>query len=362
MWKQKVKKQKSRKKSMGKTFWCAFAAGLVLVLCGCGDTKGNENIKEGMRAVEAMDYRSAMDYFETAKESGEDKRLIARGMGIASMGLTEYEEAVSYFEECLSYSSGIVEDMDFDVNYYLAAAHCKNGSFAEAEQIYNAILAMREETEVYFLRGNARIEQENTRGAVEDFEKVMEQNPGNYDIWIEIYEILAAHGLSEQGQEYLQRALDGADKKMTAYDRGRIYYYLGDYLQACAYLEEAKRMDTADVYYYLGMSYEATGDYSYALNNVYIKYLSLKEGDARIYNQQGLCYLKQGDYAPALEAFQNALKIPNNGMRQTLRFNEVVAYEFLGDFETAKVLLAEYLETYPDDEAALREYGFLSTR
>lgn len=346
-------------KSMGKRFWIALALGMTLA--GCGNTKENENTAEGMRAVENMDYRSAVECFEAAEEKGENKRLIARGRGIASMGLTDYTAAVSYFEECLSYSSGMVEDMDFDVNYYLAAAHCKLGNFAEAEQIYDAILALREETEAYFLRGNARMEQGNTAGAIEDFEKVMTQKPTDYDVWIEIYEILAAHGFSEQGQEYLQQALE-ADKKMTAYDKGRIYYYLGEYLQACTCLEEAKKMDTADVYYYLGLSYEATGDFSYALNNVYIKYLSLKEGDARIYNQQGLCYMKQGDYALALEAFQNALEIPDNGMTQALRFNEIAAYEFLGEFETAKERITEYLEIYPNDEAALREYGFLSTR
>lgn len=342
----------------------AFAAviGICIALAGCGGSRENKNTEDGMRAIEALDYRSALKCFEAAKENGEDGRLIARGMGIASMGLADYEAAISYFEECLAYSDGFVQNMDFDVNYYMAAAHCKNGTFAEAEQIYDAILAMREEVECYFLRGNARLEQGKTEYAVADFEKVIEMEPNDYEVLVKIYEILEAHGMKEEGQAYLQTALTERSKKMTAYDKGIIYYYLGDYLQACVQLEEAKKLGTADVYYYLGMSYEATGDHSYALNNVYIKYLNQNEGDARIYNQQGLCYLKQGEYALALEAFQNAMKIPDNGMMQTLQFNEIVAYEYLGEFAAAEALLNNYLQTYPDDEAAIREYGFLSTR
>lgn len=337
--------------------------GLCIALTGCGEKKENKNIEEGMNAIEAMDYHGAMACFENAKENGEDARLLTRGMGIASMGMTDYEAAISYFKECLSYSDGFIQNMDYDVNYYLAAAYCKNGQYVEAEQIYNAILAMREEAECYFLRGNARLGQGKTEEAVADFEKVISMKPNDYDVLITIYEILEAHGLKERGQAYLQTALTEREKKMTAYDKGMIYYYLGDYLQACVQLEDAKKLGTADVYYYLGMSYEATGDYSYALNNVYMKYLGLnEEGDARIYNQQGLCYLKQGDYELALEAFQNAIKIPDNGMMQTLQFNEIVAYEFLGEYAAAEALLNNYLQTYPDDEAAIREYGFLSTR
>ncbi len=349
---------KNKKKSM--VFLAAI--GICVALAGCGETKEYKNIKDGMDAIEALDYRGAMEYFKAAAENGEDARLIARGMGIASMGLTDYEGAISYFEECLAYSDGFVENMDFDVNYYLAAALCKNGDYAEAEQIYDAILALRDEAECYFLRGNARLEQGKTENAIADFEKVIEMVPNDYDVLIKIYEILEAHEMKEQGQAYLQTALTEREKKMTAYDKGIIYYYLGDYLQACVQLEEAKKLGTADVYYYLGMSYEATGDFSYALNNVYIKYLNQNDGDARIYNQQGLCYLKQGDYELALEAFQNAMKIPDNGMMQTLQFNEIVAYEFLGEFAAAEALLNNYLQTYPDDAAAIREYGFLSTR
>ena len=49
-------------------------------------------------------------------------------------------------------------------------------------------------------------------------------------------------------------------------------------------------------------------------------------------------------------------------MAQTLRYNQIVAYERAGDFAKAKSLMNAYLSSYPDDEAAQREAVFLSTR
>ena len=68
------------------------------------------------------------------------------------------------------------------------------------------------------------------------------------------------------------------------------------------------------------------------------------------------------DYQAALTAFQAGLAIEGNQLMQVLSFNEIVAYEYLGDFKQATVLMQKYLGTYPDDEKAIREYEFLQTR
>ena len=89
----------------------------------------------------------------------------------------------------------------------------------------------------------------------------------------------------------------------------------------------------------------------------------LKQGpDAEIYNQLGLCELAKKDYQKALEAFQAGKQIEGNSLMQTLSFNEIVAYEYLQDYQKAAVLLNAYLQNYPDDQAAIREQQFLSTR
>lgn len=342
--------------------------GLCLLLAavsfsGCGKKNGDSALAQGMQQIEAMEYSEALASFDAAREAGCDERLAARGRGIACMGLTDYEAAIESFLQCLSLSDGMIVEMDYDVNYYLAAAYQKLERYKEAAEVYDAILAMRpEDADAFYLRGNARLQQGQYQEAKEDFDRALSLKPANYDRLIQIYEVLSANGYKEIGQEYLETALSERAGKMNTFDKGRIQYYLGDYEQAQVSLEQAKNGKSAEAYLYLGMAYEATGDYNYAITNVYTSYLEKHEGNAAIYNQLGLCYIKQKEYKYALEAFQNAMKIPDNGMMQVLRFNEITAYEYLGEYTQATVLLDNYLKNYPDDEQAKREYGFLSTR
>ena len=49
-------------------------------------------------------------------------------------------------------------------------------------------------------------------------------------------------------------------------------------------------------------------------------------------------------------------------MIQEMRYNEVVCYEKLADWENAKQKASEYLIEYPEDTAMEREAEFLETR
>lgn len=340
---------------------CAAAAlALAGMLTGCGEP--GEKTAGAALLIQSLDYQGALEELAAAEEAGEEQRLIDRSRGIAYMGLTDYGQAVEAFLACLAGSNGLIENIDFDTNYYLAAAYTKNGQFAEAEDTYNAILDLRPgETDACFLRGNVRMSLDNYAGAKEDFDRVISMEPRNYDRLIKIYEILAHFGYRDVGQEYLRTALASGDRQMDNYVIGRIYFYLEEYQKACMALEEAKEKGSAESYLYLGRAYEATGDYNYA-SSVYNSYLGKYEGNAEMYNQLGLCEMAKGEYGKALEAFQAGMQLENSGMMQSLAFNEIVAYEHLGEFEKAYVLMGSYLNSYPDDEQARREYDFLSTR
>ena len=324
---------------MGKIHRKIVAAGVCCLmtgmLTGCGSD--TTKITDGMQLVETLDYQGALNAFDEAEAQKEDSRLIARGRGIASMGLTEYDQAVEYFTQALELSDGWVQNVDYDMNYYLAAAYTKNGQPAEAKKVYDAILGLKpEEKDAYFLRGSAELE-------LGDYESAK-----------------AAHGYREVGQEYLQNVLDTA-KQLDAYDSGRIYYYLGEYQKAYLALDEARDKGGADSYLYLGRAYAATGDYNYA-SSVYNNYLSKQGPNAEIYNELGLCEMAKKEYQNALAAFQAGKQIEGNSLMQTLCFNEIVAYEYLEDYQQAEVLMNAYLQNYPDDQTAIREQQFLSTR
>jgi len=339
----------------------ALAGALMIigVLTGCGTE--NENVSEGMNLIGELKYQEALTEFAEASEVGENERLIARGRGIAYMGMLDYEQAITCFKESLAGSNGFVQDIDFDINFYLASAYTKYGKYEEAKQVYDAILALREEKDAYFLRGNVLLELSDYEAAKADFDKVIAMDSKNYDRLIEIYRVLEHFGYRELGQQYLQTALDAGGSKMKAYDMGRIYYYMGEYQKAYIALEEARTEGNAESYLYLGKAYEATGDYNYA-STVYKDYLSKHTDNAEVYNQLGLCEMAKKDYQKALQAFQTAMQIEDNGIMQILAFNEIVTYEYMGEYKKAAVLLDSYLKMYPDDENAKREQQFLLTR
>ena len=340
---------------------CAVAV-MTALLGGCSFTNSNENITAGMDAVAELNYDGALESFGLAREAGEDERLLYRGEGIAYMGKTRYEEAAAAFEAALSLSDGRLESMDYDINYYLATAYYKLDQKDKAVDVYNAILALRPgERDAYYLRGTVYAEQGNLENARTDFDKVISLAPQDYDRLIDIYCVLSDNGYRETGQEYLRSAMEGGTKNMSNYEKGCISYYLEDYENARNYLEKARDEGGYEAVLFLGRTYETLGDNNYAIS-VYNTYLDNKEANPQILNQLGLCKMQMKDYEGALTAFQTAMNIENNGIMQVLKLNEIVAYENLEEYRNAATLLKAYLETYPDDQEAAREYIFLQTR
>lgn len=336
---------------------------LVLCVSACGSNKNKKNIRAGMECIENADYESALACFDEGLTKGEDKELLLRGKGIAYIGLTRYEEAIEALIEGLSYCDGTLTDLEYDMNYYLALAYAKSGNYQEAYDTYCAILALKSKSATaYYLRGTVAIAMGAHDQAVADFDKAISLNKTDYTAYINIYQVLSEYGYEQEAKAYLEKAMSNGSKSMSDYNRGRICYYMGDYENACIYLDSANKYQTnEDTVLALGKAYQATGDINFAAS-IYVNYLANYGESAVIYNELGLCKLSTGDYASALEAFQNGIGMNNMDMMQSLKYNEVIACEYLGDFKRACVLMESYLAMYPDDEKALREYTFLKTR
>ena len=334
----------------------------AVLLMGCGAQEQLSYTKQGMNAVEALEYEEALGYFETGLDKGEDKRAIYRGMGLAFMGMTHYEDAILYLEAALHEGGGRVEDLDFDLNYYLATAYYKSGRAEDAVSAYDAILALRpKEKDAFYLRGYVKLSQNEFEAAQKDFDAAVALDGKDYDQMIRIYTALEEYGYKEAGMVYLQKMMAQNEKSISDYDMGRMCYYMGDYEKAREYLSKLETSKDYGAALYLGRTYEALGDYNYA-SGIYAAFTENDQTRAEIYNQLGLCRMQMKEYTGALEAFQAAMNIEDNGMMQSLKFNEIVAYEYMGDFKTASALMNSYLKSYPDDAVAKREYEFLRTR
>lgn len=339
-----------------------LAVCLTFLVTGCSIGRKQENIDEGMAAIENMDYEGALVCFEKALVEGEDAELVYRGRGIAYIGLTQYEDAASALEKSLSYCNGMISGLEFDINYYLALAYYKNGDRDKALGVYDAILDLREnEKTAYYLRGTLKLEQGEFEQADGDFRKALELDKTDYDCLFQIYKKMEENGYKEAGAEYLQKALTDGGDKISDYDKGRLYYYLEDYDNAKNALEKARDTGSAEAVLFLGRTYEALGDFNYA-SSVYLNYLGSDPSSAEVQNQLGICRMQMNDYEGALEAFEAGLACEDRTYEQTLKFNEIAARENLSQFSEAASLMEDYLKLYPDDERAKREYEFLKTR
>ena len=346
-----------------KAKWVGVLLSLVLgvMLVGCGETEKSYT-DQGMDALEALDFATANTLFESALAAGEDAQLAYRGQGMALLGLDQYQQAQTAFENALAQSKGRVRKIEYDISYYLAVAQVKGGQLQEAYDTYTAIIGMNErDAKAYYLRGKVSLAMGDLGAALLDFDQAVVLAPTDYDTYILICKDLTNAGYESEGLAYIQRAKN-TDYRKSEYQMGVFHYYAGEYEDARTCFENSRgKKDSKDLITYLGKTYEALGDLNYA-TSLYTDYLTEHPDEAELYVLLGRVKMQLQDYEGALSAFDAGIATGDVTYMQSLKFDEIVAYEYLLDFKKAAVLMQEYLNEYPNDETAKREYDFLKTR
>ncbi len=294
---------------------------------------------------------------------GESEKRSLREQGIADMGAGDYQSAENAFIAALSETNGIVKKTDIDISYYLGVCEYKQGRYDDAEDTFSAIIGIDDEQEdAYYMRGKVKLTKGDKSGALSDFDRAVELEPSKYALYQKIYMDLYDAGFEGEAGDYIGKAVS-ENEKMSDYQHGVFSYYMGDYDEARNYLEKARAdsSDDARLIIYLGRCYAALDDSEYA-QTLYQTWLDSNEADAAMLNELGLVKLKLSDLPGALAAFQKGIELSDEGSMQSLRFNEIVTYERMGEFSKAKNSMASYVSEYPADEAAKREYEFLKTR
>lgn len=337
--------------------WAAAGAAAMIII-GCG---GNSTYDQARTDLSQGAYEEASAGFEATIENGDHVAESYRGAGIAQLNLGNFSEAVEYFDQALA-QDGLDRGFRRDVLSYKATAEYKSEQYAQAMDTCERLLKISDEADSYYLAGRSALAMDEYEKAKEYFDLAASQDHGD-EMALQIYEAYLEQDMEADGTVYLEQVLaTEARSAQEHYERGRIYYYMGDYENAASELSKAIDRNNSEALIAMGEVYLAKDDVESA-REMFQQYIEKEEEHAAAgYNGFVLCDLAEENYESALENVQRGLDVAASDEMQDLLFNEVVAYERSLDFETAQTKAEEYLQLFPDDENMRAEKEFLDSR
>ena len=119
-----------------------------------------------------------------------------------------------------------------------------------------------------------------------------------------------------------------------------------------------------EAYYGKGIACFELKEYEEAVENFETAVLFGVEEDAVFHSFLAAAYMATERYESAIKAYRNALAYEEitAELKQEGRYNLIVAYEKMGDWESAKKELKSYVKDYPDDTRIKRDADFMETR
>ena len=342
---------------------CLALLAVICLFSGCqGGQEAPSLADEGMAAVRQEHYEEALSNFSASIGTDEDVLVSYRGMGMAYMGLEQYEKAVNAFDEAYQLTNDRMKETRRDLLFYKAAALYRQQDYSETINTCTNILDISQEADAFYLRGACYLELGEQEKAKANFDAAVGLSPEDYDLYLNIYECYKEEKLSAEGGAYLSGAMDIEPETPQDYcQRARIYYALEDYESAKKELDALVEEKNGDALFLMGQVYLAMGDYAHS-KSMYQEYIETAGETPLAYNGIVLANLAENDADSALKNIEKGLSLEEEDGKQELLFNEIVAYEYKQDYETAKKKAEAYVEAYPSSEDGKKEYEFLKTR
>ena len=337
----------------------------VLCLAGCGslnvslDPDDSGAYENAMTALARAEYDTALTEFQKAADV--DGRLAEsyRGQGLVYFAKGEYKYAETLFDQSLDSMRVINQDFTEDVKYYKAECLNQMNENEKAEALYRELAQGARPEMANALLGRLYMKQQDMLDAGEYFNLAVSEAQ-DYEVFLLIYETCFEAGLEADGTAYLQKALEltPEDAKDES-NLGKIYYYLNEPAEAGEHLRKAVDAGYEDAVWALGSLYLDQEDISSA-RTLYEESISRGMNQAGCFNGLAMCSLKEGMGDAALQYIAEGLKADNGKFQKCLLFNEMIAYEKILDFETARAKALEFLTQYPGDPKMKREFRFLT--
>jgi len=377
---------------------------ILIFMSGCymnGD--GESYYKEGMKYFHQQQYEEASLQLEKATISNPDKAEYYIAYGMCLIELSRFEESINVFDKaildkknqivyennkqafrgkgiCYFYSKNFKEslawfdkaleikelsNLNMDILQYKGQAQCRLNDFEGAIKTYSEIIDNSEyKSSFYLQRAYAFSQIEDIENALKDYDFVISKSKEEYEAYVGAYQLLASNGRKADGDKYLDQALSlNVNDEEHAIDIAKLQYYKGNTDVAIDGLIEAAKNGNKEADFYLGKLYEEEKKYQEAIPYL-LKFIENDVDTTRpeAYNLLGMCYYKLEEYDKALQQFELGIETNDSSYMQTLMKNEVIAYEHLGDYQTAYENGKNYVSLYKEDVDMQKELEFIKTR
>ncbi len=341
-----------------KNYLWIFLVMVLLLMTGCSSERrelygqAQDDLKLGNEQAAYEEFTQVIDQNYRLSKSWE-------GAGIALLRQGKYKKAINAFETALEQRGS--DKQKAEINLYLATAQYERGDIEQALETCESALDLDATAQGYLLRGQIQLDETDYQAAKQSFDLAIGKET-TYEMYEEVYQLYADRDMTADGDLYLQAALGlEGDSAQDHYQHGRIYYFMGDQTSASEELITAANDGYGDALLFLGKLYLETGSAEDA-QSIYQQYISTQDNPAAGYNGLALCAMEQGEYESALHVIETGLETADAQTKQSLLFNEIVVYERERDFATALSKTEDFLEMYPNYEAAKKEYEFLKYR
>lgn len=149
-------------------------------------------------------------------------------------------------------------------------------------------------------------------------------------------------------------------------DKGIGYLEKKEYKKAVENFNQAiqEGEQVADAYHGQGIAYWELKEYDKAKEAMLNCLKEKGKPTSTVYQILGDCEMKLENYEEAITYYLKGMSCDglNEKQLQEMSYNEIIAYEKLHDWNSAKAKISVYIEKYPDDEKAKKEAEFLETR
>ena len=328
---------------------------------------GEYYLNQGMAQSELKLYDDAMASFDKALElvkRDKETQLVYRGRGISLLYQGKYDEALASFDKALDGKESRFSATEIDILYYKAETQDKAGRYVDAVMTYTQIVDAEKSADAYMLRGLEYVKVGDSTNAETDLRAAIKKDKKNYEIYLALYNALAAQNKTDDARAVLNEALElGGSRGADLVNQGTIYMKLGDLVQAEEKFQKA--LDKGEISANLGMAelnmQKTPSDYNQACQ-YFETYLAEVTNNVEAYNEYGLCLMEMEDYSKAETIFTQGVALNNRLVDRSISKNQISAAERAGHWEKALEYVNVYLEKYSDDSDAEREKTFIQTR